>query len=218
MRIVAIECSSPRHSVALLDDDRVVLEKSWDTTPRGGQRVFERLEEILSDAEITARDVDLWVAGSGPGNFSGMRVSMAAVKAFGLALDTRIEAVSSGEALAHAWMEEGHGDAVTVVGDARRGHLWFGCCLRDGATIKVDQGWALCDYVDFPRRINNQWPCLSSEAERVQGALDKAAIEGVELSIARFPLASSLGQLAYARVRGDLPFEPMIPHYMHEAI
>ncbi len=65
------------------------------------ERLMPLLEEVLADAGVTWRDIDVIGVGTGPGNFTGVRIAVAAAR--GLALSLKIPAIgiSATEAAAH---------------------------------------------------------------------------------------------------------------------
>ncbi len=82
------------------------------------ERLMPLLEEVLAEAGAGWRDLDALAVGIGPGNFTGIRISVAAAR--GLALALRVPAIGVGtlEALAL-----GLPRPVLALTDARRGDL-----------------------------------------------------------------------------------------------
>lgn len=79
------------------------------------ERLMPLLEELLVEAGLCWRDIGRIGVGVGPGNFTGVRIGVAAARGLALSLGVRAVGVSVLEALA-----EGAGDVVAVQ-DARRG-------------------------------------------------------------------------------------------------
>jgi tRNA threonylcarbamoyladenosine biosynthesis protein TsaB len=76
--------------------------------------VLAAADELLGEAGLGPRDLDLIAVGIGPGSFTGVRVGLAAARGLALALELPVAGVSTLEALA-----AGTPGAVPVV-DARR--------------------------------------------------------------------------------------------------
>ena len=91
MNVLAIECSCPQGSVAVLRDGAVV--KSWEfESPRGrGSELFAHLESAIGGHGSP----DLVVVGTGPGSYNGLRTSIAAAWGIARARGARLAGVSS---------------------------------------------------------------------------------------------------------------------------
>lgn len=111
--ILALESSSSRGSVALMDGECVVSEIAVET-PRGrGGALFRALEDILRSQPELSRVV----AGTGPGSYNGIRAALAC--GWGIARARGIPFVGVCSLLGLA-----EGD-YCAVGDARRGQYYF---------------------------------------------------------------------------------------------
>ena len=65
------------------------------------ERLFPLIETVVDDARLTLRDIDALAVGTGPGNFTGLRISVAAVRGLALALGRPALGVPDLEALAY---------------------------------------------------------------------------------------------------------------------
>ncbi len=138
MITLGIECSSRQGSVALLKNGELLAEKSWIAERVRHNTIFQTLENLIEEADISYSDISLYAVGRGPGSFSGMRMSFAIAQALALPSKTEVRAVSSGAALAlHVAQTllsaqkgtpklRGALRQIAVVGDARRGQVWIG--------------------------------------------------------------------------------------------
>jgi tRNA threonylcarbamoyl adenosine modification protein YeaZ len=90
-RILAFDTSAAHCAAALLcgdDPPRVRIEEMG----RGqSERLVPMLEEMLAEAGLAWRDLDALGVGTGPGNFTGIRIAVATAR--GLALGLGIPAV-----------------------------------------------------------------------------------------------------------------------------
>lgn len=137
--VLGIECSSRQGSVALLKDGELLAEKSWIAERVRHNTIFQTLEDLIEEVDMSYNDISLIAVGRGPGSFSGMRMSFAIAQALALPNQTEVRAVSSGAALAlrvaqtllSAQDRDGQTGLsaprkIAVVGDARRGQVWIG--------------------------------------------------------------------------------------------
>lgn len=113
-------------AVAVIEPDGVVLASVESTDPRGHAEVIGILiAQALAEASVPPSAVTHVAAGMGPGPFTGLRVGIAAARAFALGRGIPVVPVVSHDAVALALLL---GDAVrdaetprfAVVTDARR--------------------------------------------------------------------------------------------------
>ena len=90
--ILGFDTSGKHCSVALFTEGDIVSAKHEEMSRGQAERLFPMLEEVLSDAGHTWADLDALGVGSGPGNFTGIRIGVSAAR--GLALSLCIPAVS----------------------------------------------------------------------------------------------------------------------------
>ncbi|GAB1478762.1 tRNA (adenosine(37)-N6)-threonylcarbamoyltransferase complex dimerization subunit type 1 TsaB [Paracoccaceae bacterium] len=83
------------------------------------ERLMPLLEELLAEAGIGWSDLAGIAVGTGPGNFTGVRISVAAARGLALGLGIPAIGVTRLEALAHDLPRP-----VTVIEDARRGEAY----------------------------------------------------------------------------------------------
>ncbi|MFM2412443.1 MAG: hypothetical protein RLZZ587_776 [Actinomycetota bacterium] len=110
MNLLVIDTSTGT-SVAIVDNDNVIAERTVAETRSHAEVVGRLLFEVLSEAEV---GIDGVVAGLGPGPFTGLRVGIAAAIAFANARALQVYGVPSHD------VGLLHDDPVTIVTDARR--------------------------------------------------------------------------------------------------
>jgi tRNA threonylcarbamoyl adenosine modification protein YeaZ len=98
---LGFDTSAAHCAAALLRGDTVLAQVSEDMTKGQTERLFPLLEGLLTDAGLAWNDLDVIGVGIGPGNFTGIRIAVAAAR--GLALSLRIPAVgvTATDAAAH---------------------------------------------------------------------------------------------------------------------
>jgi tRNA threonylcarbamoyl adenosine modification protein YeaZ len=213
MITLGIELSSRQGSVALLKDGVLLAEKKWLGERVRHNILFQTLETLLKEADVSYSDISLYAVGRGPGSFSGMRMSFAVAQALALPDKTEVRAVSSGAALAQAAAREGV-KQIAVVGDARRGQLWYGLfsvAAPDGrgpgssppATVEQIEDWKLIPYEEVVVPAGTL--VVSPEAERLTQYFPS-------IGNSRFPQASDVVRLALTQS------EPREPLYMHPPV
>ncbi len=227
MITLGIECSSRQGSVALLKDGDLLAEKSWIAERVRHNTIFQTLENLMGEVQLSYNDISLYAVGRGPGSFSGMRMSFAIAQALALPTKTEVRAVSSGAALAlhvaraslpaRAGAEQAEMPApqnIAVVGDARRGQVWLGLFTENRLGARMDrqdacptlvQEWKLVPYDEVS--IPEGTVVVSPEAERLTEIFSS-------IGNPRFPHAKEVAELALMQTEP----EPMEPLYMHPPV
>lgn len=119
--LLAIDTSAGTAVALVAADGRVLAERSSADTRRHAEVIGPFLAEVLAAAGIAPDALTHVVAGIGPGPFTGLRVGIAAARAFALARGIPLLAVSSHEAVALSLTEGGiAAGRFAVVTDARR--------------------------------------------------------------------------------------------------
>jgi len=118
--ILAIDTSIGT-SVAVVGDDGSVLAQRASADPRGhAEAIGTFIAEALWEAGASADDVEAVAVGMGPGAYTGLRVGIAAARAFAFGCGIRVLPVPSHDAIREAL---GLGDDVAIATPAgRRGH------------------------------------------------------------------------------------------------
>ncbi|MEX0348737.1 MAG: tRNA (adenosine(37)-N6)-threonylcarbamoyltransferase complex dimerization subunit type 1 TsaB [Paracoccaceae bacterium] len=89
--ILGFDTSGPHCAAALLRDEQVLGLRQEAMNKGQAERLMPLLEEVLGGASVTWRDLDAIGVGTGPGNFTGIRIAVSAAR--GLALGLGIPAV-----------------------------------------------------------------------------------------------------------------------------
>ena len=118
--ILAFDTSAAHCAAALVQGDSVLAHRNEPMLKGQAERLMPMLEEIMSGADRRWSDLDSIAVGTGPGNFTGVRISVAAARSLSLALDIPAIGVSMFEALAY-----GTKGAAAILLDARRERVFW---------------------------------------------------------------------------------------------
>jgi tRNA threonylcarbamoyladenosine biosynthesis protein TsaB len=100
LNILALDTATDVASVAVLRDDMVLHEESFNYNKRHSQIVVPMIKHILEWVDMAIADIDLWAVDIGPGSFTGLRIGCATIKALAHVTAKPIAAVTSLDILA----------------------------------------------------------------------------------------------------------------------
>lgn len=189
--LLAIDTSSGA-SVAVVDRDRGVLaEVAEADTMRHAEAIGELIASALAASGVAVPALSGVVAGMGPGPFTGLRVGIAAAKAFAFGAGRPLVPVVSHDAVAFERYGAGHTGALLVVTDARRRERYW-------------TAYSGVDEHGLPVRLDG--PGLGKPDQLPHPGLPRD--EAVSVSAGR------LGMLAELRYAHGIPFDRDEPLYL----
>jgi tRNA threonylcarbamoyladenosine biosynthesis protein TsaB len=120
---LAIETALHACSAALIDEGRIVAERHEVIARGHAERLVPLVSELLLEAGV--RRADRVIVDVGPGSFTGIRVGLAAAKAFGMAWRAPVEGCTSTALVAAGLLADRSDlDRVYVAFDASRGEVY----------------------------------------------------------------------------------------------
>ncbi len=99
--ILAFDTSAAHCAAALLRDGQIVGARREEMARGQAEALMPLLEGLLLDHRLAWRDLSAIGVGVGPGNFTGIRISVSAARGLALSLGIPAIGVSGFEALAH---------------------------------------------------------------------------------------------------------------------
>jgi len=134
MRILALDTTTRSGSIAALSAEladaapTLLGVVSTQSEEAYSTRMFRQQEFLLAELRLATADFDLFAVTAGPGSFTGLRVSLTAVKGWSEIHQKPIAAMSALEVIAHQ-VQPGP-TRIVAVQDARRGQLYGGIYER----------------------------------------------------------------------------------------
>lgn len=121
MKILALEFSSARRGVAVVEADRVLgIAEATGITPGP----FELIESALRAAEVEREQIECIAVGLGPGSYTGVRSAIALAQGWQLALGVKLIGTCSAEVLVSTARSVGLTGRIAVTIDALRGEFY----------------------------------------------------------------------------------------------
>ena len=116
MRILAIDTTLTRCSVALIESDTALAALSESMERGHAERIAPMADEVMRTAEADFDSLDRIVVTTGPGSFTGLRVGLSFARGIAVALAKPCVGISTLEALALERGEEGARAAAIASG------------------------------------------------------------------------------------------------------
>jgi tRNA threonylcarbamoyladenosine biosynthesis protein TsaB len=198
MKILALELSSARGSIALLESNNFKIHREWPNDRKNSGPFFEH----LSDVQKQFGKPETIIVGLGPGSYAGTRIGISA--AIGL------QAASSARLIGYASICAMECDAVEyfVIGDARR-HTFFFARIRGN---ELADGPTLMSEAELHEKL--------AKVEKTMSIFTTEKLPQFERAELRYPAARVLAQIATGATRKFVqpPLEPMYLREPHITI
>jgi tRNA threonylcarbamoyladenosine biosynthesis protein TsaB len=192
MKILALELSTARGSLAWLDDD-VELAREWPNDRKNSAAFFRNFDSVTKKFGVPK----IVVVGLGPGSYAGTRIAISA--AIGLQVSSGAHLIGYPSICAM----ECDTHEYCVIGDARRKSFFFawirGHELIEGPSLQSEE-----ELKSKLARVENDMPIFCSES-----------LPQFERAMIRYPSAVILARLAQNPQRSFF-LPPLEPIYLRE--
>jgi len=193
MKILALELSTARGSLAWLDGDVSSFAREWPNDRKNSAAFFENLDVVAKQFGSP----DIIVVGLGPGSYAGTRIAISAAIGVQISSGARLIGFPSICAIESAAPD------YCVIGDARRKSFFFarisGNELMEGPELFSEEGLK-----DKLASVRNDKPILCSES-----------LPQFSEAVVRYPSAQLLARLAQDPNR-NFRLPPLEPMYLRE--
>ncbi len=220
MRILAVETATSWHSVAIVDDDRVLASHDEDGTGAHGQMLLPTIDRLLTETGLCLADLEGFACSIGPGSFTGIRVGLATCLGLRRAVDRPLAVVPTLEAM--AWMVNDERFPICPVVTSRKGEVYWAVFRWKAGVLErivpehVGSPTALGESLMEPTVLfGNGWTAM--EAEIRQALAPQAAPVDVHPPVGR-PSAAAVAALALNKLRrGEAAPLHVMPLYVQRA-
>ncbi|WP_142413217.1 tRNA (adenosine(37)-N6)-threonylcarbamoyltransferase complex dimerization subunit type 1 TsaB [Hathewaya massiliensis] len=101
MKILSLDSATESASCALLDDEKLLGEITFNYKKQHSIITMPMIDSLLKNTGTDIKDIDGFVVSKGPGSFTGLRIGMATIKGLSQGLNKPLISISSLDALAH---------------------------------------------------------------------------------------------------------------------
>jgi tRNA threonylcarbamoyladenosine biosynthesis protein TsaB len=192
MKIMALELSTARGSLAWLDDD-VELVREWPNDRKNSGALFENLDAVTKKFGAP----ETIIVGLGPGSYAGTRIAISAAIGLEVASGARLIGFPS------VCVMECDAHEYCVIGDARRKSFFF-ARIRENELV---EGPTLFSEPDLKAKLDTLEPTMPVFSSELLPQFDRVVV--------RYPSALVLARVARQPQRG-FHSPPLEPIYLRE--
>lgn len=181
MKILAIDGSGVAASVAILEDEKLVAEYTINYKLTHSHTLMPMIDEICHMVQEDLSTIDAIGVTSGPGSFTGLRISAGTAKGMALGLEIPIVAIPTLDAIANNIPYTNH--IICPIMDARRNHVYTALYKWEDEILT-----RLTDHLVIP---------MDEVINRVNEQDEKVIFMGDGIDVYKETISSSLGDKAY---------------------
>ena len=154
MKVLGIDSSVPRGSVALLENNQIISETSLEGRANHSDGLLLTLDRLLSQNRFRIEDIGGFGITTGPGSFTGLRVGVSLVKGFVLAREIPFKGIDTLEAVAGCAKPDS--EPICALLDARKKEVYCAFFNYEGSHLRrltedaAISPEALCDQISEP--------------------------------------------------------------------
>lgn len=219
MIALAIDTSMEAQVLGLRTDS-ADIEKFEIAGRRHSRIILPAILDLLAEAGVDKRELDVIVFGQGPGSFTGLRIAVGVVQGLAYGLGIPVVPVSTLACLAQGEYRRSGATAIMVAQAARKQEVFFGSyVIEDGFARPVgDEG--VFDVADTPRQpfdactgVGSGWT-FSEELQRAAG------VRATEIVLQAWPRARDLLDLGLRALSqgGAVAALEARPRYLREKV
>jgi len=197
MKILSLDCATESATCAILDDNKVLGEITYNYKKQHSQILMPMIDELFNNTNMSISNIDAFVASKGPGSFTGLRIGMATIKGLSQGTKKPFVTVSTLDSLAYNLAYTG--GIICPILDALRDNVYTALYTFENCELE-----RISDYVNIS--INDLINMLSHKncnitfvgagvskfKEKLIENLPKVIFAPAHLNLAR---ATSLGEL-----------------------
>lgn len=222
MKLLALDTATECCSAALLVGDQLLTRE--EELARGhAERILPMIDELLGEAGVSLRGLDVIAFGRGPGSFTGVRLAASITQGLAFGAGLGVVAISDLRALAQRAFDEDTGiTRALACNDARMHEVYWGCFERGSDGLALDKG---------PERVGpagsvhlpSPWPDAAGLGRGFAAYPELKALAGVAMRGAwdrLLPRAAEVARLAAPELAAGrlLPPEAAVPVYLRDDV
>ena len=133
LKVLALDSSSSRLSVALIRDSSTVCEKNIDTMIGHAGIILSVIDAVLSETSTVRDEIGLVAVGTGPGSFTGIRIGLATAKGMATALSCPLAGIPTLDAMVKVALPASM--QIMPIVDAKKGEIFCAIYDKNGSRL-----------------------------------------------------------------------------------
>jgi tRNA threonylcarbamoyladenosine biosynthesis protein TsaB len=205
MRFIVLDTADARGSVALFEDANPLCVESHLGDEDYSSWLLPAVKRTLDAFSLSLAKLDGYAVCAGPGSFTGLRVGLTAVKAWGEIFSKPIAALSRLQALASGPSAEQGPFRATFI-DARRNQVFAALYASSRDDYELQGEESVTSLADFIARVEAEtagesvcWRSPDVELLQSQPVWQTLSARGHVSEHIEPPFAARLGELAYRK-------------------
>lgn len=218
MLILGIDTSAAPCCAAVFDTEKQIIlaETVINTKLTHSVTLMPVVQDMLKNAEIPVKDIDLYAVTAGPGSFTGLRIGISAVKGMAFAFSKPCAAVTASEAMAYGLTVC---DCIVCTAIDARCNQVYNALFRvsngnvqricEERCLKADElANELCGY-------SGESVILTGDAAQlVKDESEKQGLDNVKIAPSAMRFQSGHGVCMAAQYAKQIPPEELMPMYL----
>lgn len=139
MNILSVDTTTKIASVTLKKDN-ILFSNKIDNEITHSEKFLPLIDKTIKEANLKLEEIDKYLILNGPGSFTGIRISLATIKAINYVFNKEIFSISSMEALAYLGYKSSNKNYIITFLDAKNDRVYFNIYkvenINDKITIK----------------------------------------------------------------------------------
>lgn len=124
MNLLSIDTTTKKASVSIKTNCNI-LTKEIENEITHSEKLLPLIDYLLKENNLKIENIDKYLVLNGPGSFTGIRISLATIKAFSQIFNKEIFSISSCEALAYLGYKASQKKYVLSIIDAKNDRVYF---------------------------------------------------------------------------------------------
>ncbi|MFC4409665.1 tRNA (adenosine(37)-N6)-threonylcarbamoyltransferase complex dimerization subunit type 1 TsaB [Chungangia koreensis] len=203
---LGIDTSNYPLSVAIVQDNRILVEETTNLKLNHSIATMPTVEEVFRKAGLKPKEIDAIAVAEGPGSYTGIRIGVTIAKTLAWTLQKPLVGVSSIQSIAANALR--FNGVICPIMDARRGNVYSGAyrAVEGSLQEEVKDGhYALDDLLTRLLEANDPVLFLGTDVaihwEKIEQRLGTLAVRGTLTE--DLPRATSLIYLAAQEYNGE---------------
>jgi tRNA threonylcarbamoyladenosine biosynthesis protein TsaB len=212
--VLAIDTCDSRGSVAVLEDRTVLSVVVHDSHEDFSTWLLPAVSAALQKSSMSMRELEGFAAAAGPGSFTGVRVGLTTVKAWGEVYGRPITAVSRLRALAGEVVEQS--PCVAAFADGHRGQVFGAVYRRDGQAflrlgeeMVIAPGKFIETAVELAEGGGISWVSMDPESVLSEVGWNERELRGEKIDRVSTVLAPMIGRIGWVELAAGRGTDPL---------